>query len=143
MAFRFETRVTQPEAPNLTPLIDVVFLLLIFFMVSSTFLEESAVEVRLPEAAGKAPEDLPEAILVDVLASGAFQIKGVAIEASNRSGLAAALERQGASEQVLVVQADGRAPHQSIMTLLDLGAQLGVKSVQFQAKDLDQPSEGQ
>ena len=143
MAFRFDAQVADTSTPNLTPLIDVVFLLLIFFMVSSTFLEESAVEVRLPEATGKAPETLPDALQIDVLASGDYRISGVQVDANDRNALAASLERNQVADQILVVQADARAPHQSVMTLLDLGAQLGVKSVQFQAKDLDKPSEGQ
>ena len=64
MKFRFNQSITEPQGPNLTPLIDVVFLLLIFFMVSSTFLQESAIEIQLPEANGLPPETQPDVLQV-------------------------------------------------------------------------------
>ena len=74
MKFRFSQSIAEPQGPNLTPLIDVVFLLLIFFMVSSTFLEESAIEIQLPEANGLAPDTEPDVLQVHINARGCTRL---------------------------------------------------------------------
>lgn len=135
MKFRFSQSIAEPQGPNLTPLIDVVFLLLIFFMVSSTFLQESAIEIQLPEANGLAPETQPDVLHVSINARGAYEIEGQSIAAGDRRHLGAFLERQLTPEIELLVAADARAPHQSVMTLLDLSSQIGVNSLRFQAQE--------
>ncbi len=135
MKFKLRQPLPDPDGPNLTPLIDVVFLLLIFFMVSSTFLEESAIEIRLPEANGKAPQQPPDSITVRIDASGAWQVAQQSISAGDRSALGTALERNLSPTGELLVEADARAPHQSVMTLLDLSSQIGVNSLRFKAQE--------
>ena len=135
MKFRFSQPIQEASTPNLTPLIDVVFLLLIFFMVSSTFLETSAIEIRLPEASGKPPEDQPQALVVKVKADGDFEIGELVIPAGSRAGLGAVLERQANPDAGIIVAADARSPHQAVMTLLDLSSQIGVNSVRFEAQE--------
>jgi len=61
---------------NLTPLIDVVFLLLIFFMVSTTFTKESQLSIQLPEASEARTEQQPKMLLIEISGDGAFAIKG-------------------------------------------------------------------
>jgi len=138
MKFRFQDSLSDPATPNLTPLIDVVFLLLIFFMVSSTFLDESAIEIRLPQASGKPPEQPAQSLQVRITAQGQWQIGDRAMQ--TRQQLGAELERQLTPQTELIVAADARAPHQSVMTLLDLSSQIGVNSLHFQAQE---PQQGQ
>ena len=138
MKFRRQRR--DELSINLTPLIDVVFLLLIFFMVSSTFLDESAIEIRLPEASGKAPDPVPQNLSIAINAKGEWQIGDRTVPAGNRQHLGAELERQLTPETELIVAADARAPHQAVMTLLDLSSQIGVNSLRFQAQE---PQQGQ
>ena len=140
MKFRFDHDISDASGPNLTPLIDVVFLLLIFFMVSSTFLDESAIEIRLPEASGKAPDPVPQNLSIAINAKGEWQIGDRTVPAGNRQHLGAELERQLTPETELIVAADARAPHQAVMTLLDLSSQIGVNSLRFQAQE---PQQGQ
>lgn len=109
MKFRFQSSIQEASTPNLTPLIDVVFLLLIFFMVSSTFLETSAIEIKLPEATGKAPEESPEALLVKIKADGDFEIDQLIVPATARRSLGAILERQASPEAGIIVAADARS----------------------------------
>ena len=135
MKFRFSQSIAEPQGPNLTPLIDVVFLLLIFFMVSSTFLQESAIEIQLPEANGPAPETQLDVLQVFINGRGVYEIDGQSIAAGDRRRLGAVLERHLTPEIELLVVADARAPHQSVMTLLDLSSQIGVNSLRFQAQE--------
>ncbi|WP_420550810.1 ExbD/TolR family protein [Litorivicinus lipolyticus] len=135
MKFSFDAPTADPGGPNLTPLIDVVFLLLIFFMVSSSFLEASAIEVRLPEAAGKAPDNQPDDLVVYVKADGSYRIGESGPALTGRSQLGAALERARQGQTTLVVAADGRSPHQAVITLLDLSSQIGVNSLRFKAQE--------
>ena len=135
MKFQFTDSLPDPGGPNLTPLIDVVFLLLIFFMVSSTFLEESAIEIRLPEASGKAPEQTPESLIIQITATGEWRLGETRVSAGNKRQLGAVLERNLSANSELIVQADARAPHQSVMTLLDLSSQIGVNSLRFKAQE--------
>ncbi|MBN2885107.1 MAG: biopolymer transporter ExbD [Chromatiaceae bacterium] len=128
---------------NLTPLIDVVFLLLIFFMVSTTFKDEARLRIQLPKAEGEpTPAEEPALIRVVIDASGALYIEDQRLVDREAATLARALrvaagERRDAG---VLIQADARTPHQSVMTALDAAAQAGLGRVAFAAARPDAPS---
>lgn len=111
---------------NLAPLIDVVFLLLIFFMVTTTFTKESRLTIELPEAAGLAAEDKPEQLEIIISANGDYAINGRALVNKERATLKAALVELsgGDSSLPLVITADAMTPHQSVVTAMDVAGQL-------------------
>ena len=74
MKFRRTTR--EPLSVNLTPLIDVVFLLLIFFMVSTTFTRETQLSIDLPEAEGQARQSIEEEIEILIDEAGSYRVNG-------------------------------------------------------------------
>ncbi|MCK2169484.1 biopolymer transporter ExbD, partial [Thalassospira xiamenensis] len=76
---------------NLTPLIDVVFLLLIFFMVSTTFTRETQLSLTLPEAQGTPPEQAPQAVEILVSSAGEYVINGEKLIDNSDAGLRSAL----------------------------------------------------
>jgi len=113
---------------NITPLIDVVFLLLIFFMVSTTFDRESKIEVTLPEAAIDVPlNNDNEPIEVTVSSEGNFFVNGQRVVNSQVVTLKQALVKvaNGRKDPPIIITADANATHQSVVTVMDASRQLG------------------
>jgi biopolymer transport protein ExbD len=129
-------RQTRSEEPriDITPLIDVVFLLLIFFMVTTTFQQETRLKVDLPEAVSGAPSVRQERIVLEVNAEGRYQLQGEAV-ASSREALRAALAALGpAGERPLVLQADGKAPHDAVVRAMDAARLSGFDKLSIAAR---------
>jgi biopolymer transport protein ExbD len=113
---------------NITPLIDVVFLLLIFFMVSTTFDRESEIQVTLPEAAIDEPlSDENEPIEVTVSSEGNFFVNGQRVVNSQIQTLKQALVKiaNGRKDPPIIISADANATHQAVVTVMDASRQLG------------------
>ncbi|HYN78252.1 MAG TPA: biopolymer transporter ExbD [Lamprocystis sp. (in: g-proteobacteria)] len=131
-------RRSPPPDINLTPLLDVVFLLLIFFMVSTTFKDNDAsrLRVQLPQAQGKpVPDQEPDHIRLVIDRAGSFYVDDRAVVDQQALTLVRALtgavgERKGLS---VLVQADANTPHQAVMTALDAAAELGLNKIAFAA----------
>ncbi|NIV33173.1 MAG: biopolymer transporter ExbD, partial [Anaerolineae bacterium] len=103
-----------------TPLIDVVFLLLIFFMVSTTFDRELELNVLLPEAAGEMSEQ-PREIELTIDKNGNYYIDQAQVVESNLRTLKRALEKaaEGRDDPVVIIRADAKAQHQSVIRAMD------------------------
>lgn len=114
---------------NLTPLIDVVFLLLIFFMVSTTFTRETELKVQLPEAGGEPVEQPPQAVEVTVSADGRYFVNGRAVVDRRVQTLRRAIEKAagGRRDVPLVIRADARAQHQAVVRAMDAAGRAGFK----------------
>jgi biopolymer transport protein ExbD len=130
----------DPEI-GLTPLIDVVFLLLIFFMVSTTFSREAELRIELPEAAA-APAERPESSLeIAIDSQGAYYVNGQALVNTRIDTLKRAIEQVagGSTELPLVISADAKAPHQAVVTAMDAAGQAGFVHLSISTKQpLDQ-----
>ena len=126
MKFKRQTK-AQLEI-NLTPLIDVVFLLLIFFMVTTTFTKETRLTVDLPEAQGVAQEQQQEQLEVTISAQGSFAVNGKSLVNNDPETLKTALFKMsgGDSSLPLVITADAVTPHQAVVTAMDVAGQLGI-----------------
>lgn len=124
---KFRRQRSDEDSVNLTPLIDVVFLLLIFFMVSTTFTKETHLTVTLPEAGGELQPQAQEPLIVVIGADGSYGINGKGLVNSKASTLRLALEEIAGSsrEQALIITADAKTPHQSVVTAMDVAGQLG------------------
>ncbi len=115
---------------NLTPLIDVVFLLLIFFMVSTTFDTTSQLKIRLPEATQEKAQDPPQKLYLLIDANGRFFLNSRELTNNKSATLRVALERAMAGSQLpIVIQSDADSPVQSLVTAMDVVAQMGLKQV--------------
>lgn len=122
----------DPEI-NLTPLIDVVFLMLIFFMVSTTFLRESDLQISLPEASVEPVPSETEPLEITINRQGTLFLGGEALVNNRPETLRRALrgaigERDPADVRVLV-RADGGAEHRLVVTALDAAGQVGLRRV--------------
>jgi biopolymer transport protein ExbD len=125
---------------NLTPLIDVVFLLLIFFMVSTTFNDDARLRLELPRADGE-PARAGEMELVELVVdvAGRFYVDGQQVLGTDAGTLRRALAEVAGSERELpvLIKADAKTPHQAVMTALDALGQLGLTRVAFAASSTE------
>jgi len=125
-----QLRASSTEDPeiSLTGLIDVVFLLLIFFMVSTTFEHQAVLKVDLPEARNvSAPEDQPNSFELVIDPSGQFYLNDRQLVDGKRATLEAAfIEAAGDDRSIpVILRADAETPHHFVVTAMDVTAQLG------------------
>ena len=126
MNLRTSTR-EEPEI-NLSSLIDVVLLLLVFFMVSTSFVRESEINLRLPEATeGPPPVEAPENIEIVVTAEGTYLVNNRALVSSDADTLRRAVSRVsgGQAGVPVLIRADAEARHQAVVTAMDVVGRLG------------------
>jgi biopolymer transport protein ExbD len=116
----------------MTSLIDVVLLLLIFFMVSTKFEDEGRLQIRLPEA-GISPEAEPqrEAVEIAVSAEGTFSVDGRPLINNSPATLATAIGKAAGGNRAMpvTIRADARAMHQSVVTVMDVAGRLGYRQI--------------
>jgi biopolymer transport protein ExbD len=112
---------------NLTPLIDVVFLLLIFFMVSTTFTRETQLSIDLPEAQGTPLETVEEQIEILVNETGNYRINGKELVDNHMRTLQAAIYKvsTGDTTMPMIISADAQAAHEDVVQAMDAAGQMG------------------
>jgi biopolymer transport protein ExbD len=116
---------------NLTPLIDVVFLLLIFFMVTTTFDRHARLKVSLPESSTRAVQQQDKPIVLSIDAKGNYfindrQIINQSIDTLKQAILKTVGDTESLKQTSLVLRADANTPHQSVVRAMDAASQLGV-----------------
>jgi len=140
-------RPKRPDDPeiNLAPLIDAVFMLLIFFMVSTTFKDDVRLEVRLPQAKGETTKpETPQLLEVVIDREGRFYVDQEQVvdrePGTLKRALAGALSSREDAEGTakvkdlpLLIKADAATPHQAVITAMDVASQLGLARIAFAA----------
>lgn len=113
---------------NLTSLIDVVFLLLIFFMVSTTFDRHAKLKVELPEASAKTEQQIEEPVVLSIDVKGNYFINDRQVVNTQLETLKIALQKTIADKKdvSLVLRADAKTPHQSVVRAMDAASQVGL-----------------
>jgi biopolymer transport protein ExbD len=139
---KFSRRGRHEASVELTPLIDVVFLLLIFFMVSTTFIRETQLKIDLPEAAGELQEIEEDIIEITVDRLGDYAVNDRLLVNNEMRTLIRALEeviaeRAGPTSR-LIVTADANATHQSVVRAMDAAGKVGLTRISITTQ---QPSE--
>jgi biopolymer transport protein ExbD len=121
-------RMEEPEI-NVTSLIDVVLLLVVFFMLSTNFSAEGRLRIRLPQAATVPTQQQPaEPLVVTVSATGSYLVNGRELINASPDTLRQALLKMAVGDArnvPVTIRADGRATHQSVVTAMDVLASLG------------------
>ena len=128
---------TQPEV-NLTSLIDVVLLLLIFFMVSTSFVKQSQITISLPEAESTAiVEEVPEQIDIMITESGTFLVNGRELINTRVETIRNALQKVSGGDNTLplTISADANARHQDVVTAMDVAGRLGFSRISIATVD--------
>ena len=136
---KFRRRRDEEPGINLTPLIDVVFLLLIFFMVSTSFTRATQLAVNLPEAEGVSAGGSGESMELVIQANGKVKLNGTVVS-SDHAALREAMEVELANTglQALTIAADGDAPHRLVVSALDAANILGVEQVTIATQEPEQ-----
>lgn len=133
---KLQARVKEEPEINLTSLIDVVFLLLIFFMVSTTFEQQSALSVDLPEASTvESTSDIPERLEFVIDREGRMYLNDQALVNSDESTIRASFIEVAGDERGLpiVLRADRDTPHHFVVTVMDSAAALGFTNLSIAA----------
>lgn len=137
---RFRRSRQQEVQVNLTPLIDVVFLLLIFFMVSTTFTRETQLEIDLPESSSQSElgDERPVEILVS--ASGNYAVNNLPLLHHDTEALKKALRKVAGQERdmTVIITGDAKAPHQAMVYALDAVSQLGFYKISYATQTSEQ-----
>jgi biopolymer transport protein ExbD len=125
------TRPREDPEINLTSLIDVVLLLLVFFMVSTSFLKATEVRLQLPQAEAMPREEPAREIEIIVTASGDYFVDGQELVNRRPETLQRALQRVAGDgrELPVTIRADARASHQSVVTAMDIVGRLGFREI--------------
>jgi biopolymer transport protein ExbD len=121
------SRSDEPDV-NLTPLIDVVFILLLFFMVSTTFQRESEIHIELPEASAEAVEERDETLELVIDAQGHYFIGEQQVVNTELETLKQAMQNflGERSEMPVIIRADRLTPYEAVVRAMDATAQLGL-----------------
>jgi biopolymer transport protein ExbD len=134
-------RKPRPEEPeiNLIPFIDVLLVVLIFLMLSTTYSKFTELQLTLPSAEADKLRDRPAEIIVSVAADGRYAVNRQAVEGRNVDKLSAALAAAAKDQKdpVIIVSADATAAHQSVINVLDAARRAGLPRLTFAAQTGD------
>lgn len=121
---------------NLTPLIDIVFLLLIFFMVTTTFTKENHLAIQLPEAEGEVVDAPDKMVEVIIDKDGQYSVNGQRLIGPKLITLKQAIEKvsQGDRGLPFIITADAVTPHESVVRAMDAAGQLGFSRLSITSK---------
>ena len=133
---KLQNRIKEEPTVDLTSLIDVVFLLLLFFMVSTTFEHQAVLKVDLPDASAvDAPVDMPERLELVIDANGLMFLNDRQLVDSEERTIKAAFNEAAGDDRnlPLILRADRETPHHFVVTVMDVAAQLGFRNLSIAA----------
>jgi len=138
MQFRHGAR-DEPEI-NLIPFIDVLLVILIFLMLSTTYSKFTEMQLRLPTADVDAQRDYPKEVIVAVSADGRYSINKTPLADRNVDAVAAALAAAatGGKDSVVIISADATSPHQAVVTVMEAARRAGLMQITFAAQSTAQ-----
>ncbi|MGZ8943604.1 MAG: ExbD/TolR family protein [Methylobacter sp.] len=137
----FNRRKREKLDINLISMIDILFVLLLFFVVSTTFTRHTEVKIKLPEANGEVTEQQAKMVILDIDVNGTYYLQGddgLPHELINQQ--VATLKQQlqklseNSSHMPLVINADGKSPHQAVITALEAASEAGFSHITFAAQ---------
>ena len=124
---KFKRQIDQNVAVDLTPMIDVAFLLLIFFMVSTTFTKESHLEIDLPQSSAEPAKPAVDQIEVIINAAGEYSVNDRSLVNNQEDTLKRAVEKlsEGKNTIPFIITADAKTQHEYVVRVMDVAGQLG------------------
>jgi biopolymer transport protein ExbD len=122
----------EPEI-NLIPFIDVLLVILIFLMLTTTYSKFTELQLKLPVADADAQRDYPKEVIVGVTSDGKYSIKGVPVTGRSVEAVALALTdaAKAGKESVIIISADAASPHQSVITVMEAARRSGLMQITF------------
>ena len=130
MNFRKRTPSAEPEI-NLIPFIDVLLVVLIFLMLSSTASRLSEINMTLPLADAQKQKERPQQIVLTVSAQGQYAVNKSPVDGTSVSALAAVLGPLASQQVTLVISADAQASHQSVVHAMEAARRTGLSQITF------------
>ena len=129
----FRTRSNAEPEINLIPFIDVLLVVLIFLMLSTTYSKFTELQVKLPVADTDAQRDYPKELIVAVGADGNYSVNRTAVAGRSLEALSAAIveNAKAGKETVVVISADASAKHQSVITVMEASRRAGLNQITF------------
>ena len=129
-------RPRPPEEPeiNLIPFIDVLLVILIFLMLTTTYSKFTELQVQLPTANADASRDRPKEIIIAVAADGRYAVNQQPLEERSVEAVANALRAVASKDSVLIISADAAAPVQAAVTAMDAARREGLTHITFAAQ---------
>src|SRR4051812_7777198 len=125
----------RPEEPeiNLIPFIDVLLVILIFLMLSTTYSKFTELQITLPTADAEKSRDRPHEIIVAVAADGRYAVNRKPVDGRSVEALAAELAAAagGSNDMMVIVSADATAAHQSVVNVMDAARRAGLPRLTF------------
>ena len=133
MPMNFRRRESEEPEINLIPFIDVLLVILIFLMLSTTYSKFTELQVTLPLADAEKLRDHPREIVVAIAADGRYAIDRKAVDGRSVEVLTAALgaAANGSSDAMIIISADANAAHQSVVNVMDAARRAGLPRLTF------------
>lgn len=135
MKFRQKRQVEDIHI-NLTPMIDCLLFILVFLLLSTTFYQQSRINITLPDAQGVPPKQYDRKIEVMVDSTGHYAVNGQALSSQDGSDLSTAIKQaaDGHRDMMFVIAADAKATHQDVIRVMDVAGQLGFVNINISTK---------
>ncbi|MGE8319948.1 MAG: ExbD/TolR family protein [Comamonas sp.] len=129
----FRPRAKEEPEINLIPFIDVLLVILIFLMLSTTYSKFTELQLTLPVADAEQQRDRPREIIVAVAADGRYAVAGEALDGKSVDTLAAALRNaaRAGKDSVVIISADALAPHQAVVSVMEAARRVSLSQITF------------
>ena len=129
----FRPRAKEEPEINLIPFIDVLLVILIFLMLSTTYSKFTELQLRLPVADADAQRDYPKEVIVAVSADGRYSVNRVPVEGRSVEAMARALvdAAKHGKDSVIIISADAMASHQSVIAVMEAARRVGMSQITF------------
>lgn len=133
MPMNFRHRRSEEPEINLIPFIDVLLVVLIFLMLTTTYSRLTELKINLPTANAQAAKNRPKELNIIVSADGRYLVNAQQVEGRSVELLAAALSRQAgtAKDTIVIINADAAATHQSVINVMDAARRVGLHQLTF------------
>ena len=133
MAINFRKRRTEEPEINLIPFIDVLLVILIFLMLTTTYSKFTEMELTLPSADTEQLRDRPKEVIVSIAADGRYAVGKDALQDRSVEGIASALTRHAPAgkDSIVIISADANAPHQSVVSAMEAARRAGLSQMTF------------
>ena len=129
----FRNRRTEEPEINLIPFIDVLLVILIFLMLTTTYSKFTEMELTLPSADTEQLRDRPKEVIVSIAADGRYAVGKDALQDRSVEGIASALTRHAPAgkDSIVIISADANAPHQSVVSAMEAARRAGLSQITF------------
>ena len=133
MAINFRKRRTEEPEINLIHFIDVLLVILIFLMLTTTYSKFTEMELTLPSADTEQLRDLPKEVIINIAADGRYAVGKDALQDRSVEGIASALTRHAPAgkDSIVIISADANAPHQSVVSAMEAARRAGLSQITF------------